>query len=60
MAVDTNGERAGLEMVKVYLASGANMRQLKKWLDEELAALDAERYTELDEDTTDYGDIRWD
>lgn len=48
----SESERAGLEMVQTFLDTGANMRDLKKFLKEELAALDAEKFSEYDDDNT--------
>lgn len=39
-------------MVQTFLDTGANMRDLKKFLKEELAALDAEKFSEYDDDNT--------
>jgi hypothetical protein len=35
-------ERPGLEIVLTFIQTGANLRQVKKFINEELAALDAE------------------
>jgi hypothetical protein len=35
-------ERPGLEMVLTFIQTGANFREVKKFIKEELAALDAE------------------
>jgi hypothetical protein len=35
-------ERAGLEMVLTFIKTGANFREVKKFIKDELAALDAE------------------
>lgn len=48
----SESERAGLEMVQTFLDTGANMRDLKKFLKEELAALDAEKVSGYDDDNT--------
>jgi hypothetical protein len=38
----TTDERPGLEIVLTFIQTGANFRQVKKFIYEELAALDAE------------------
>lgn len=43
-------ERPGLELVDAFLLTKPTFREFKKWLQEELAALDAENTTEYDED----------
>lgn len=46
----TGDERPGLELALIVTQTGMNYREFKKWLREELAALDAEHDEEyLDE-----------
>jgi len=47
--VAVGDERAGLEIVQAFLATGPTLREVKKFVADELAAVDAERVDGYDE-----------
>lgn len=50
---NSESERAGLEMMEAFLATGPTLREVKKFVKDELAALDAEKISDYDDEWDD-------